>query len=103
MRPDIFQDRKCIHVKLDKDVHAELRARLFRHGLSMQEVFDEFAKLFVIDDIKANRIVEQLIKKKVQDAIEGKPRPKRGERRVNELDHDVLYDLIEEENPDEIT
>jgi len=94
MRTDLFQDRKCVHVKLDKDVHASLRAKLFQHNLSMQEVFDEFAKLFVTEDSRANRIVEQLVMRKVKEAIEGKP--KKLDRSVNELDHDTLYDLIEE-------
>ena len=96
MRADLFQDKKCIHVKLDKNVHAELRSRLFKHNLSMQEVFDEFAKLFVSDDNKATRIVENLVQRKLKEAIEGLSRPKRSERSFNELDHDALYDLIDE-------
>lgn len=94
MRTDLFQDRKCIHVKLDKGVHAALRTRLFQHNLSMQEVFDEFAKLIATDDPKAIKIVEQLIMRKIRAEIEGKP--KRHDRSVSELDHDALYDLIEE-------
>ncbi len=96
MRPDLFQDRKCIHVKIDKHVHAELRSRLFKHNLSMQEVFDEFAKLFVSDDAKANRIVEQLVARKLKDAIAGLSEPKRHDRKFDELDHDALYSLIDE-------
>jgi|SRR6478735_9601550 len=97
MRPDLFQDRKCIHVKIDKHVHAELRSRLFRHNLSMQEVFDEFAKLFVSDDVKANRIVENLVKRKLKETIEALSEPKqRRDRSFNDLDHDALYDLIDE-------
>jgi hypothetical protein len=95
MRTDLLQDRKCVHVKLDKDVHAALRARLFQHNLSMQEVFDEFAKLIASDDSRAQRIVEQLVMRKVKEAIEGKPK-RQHTRSVNELDHDALYDLIEE-------
>jgi hypothetical protein len=94
MRPDILQDRKCIHVKLDKDVHAALRAKLFKHNLSMQEVLDEFSKLVASGDGRAEKIIEALVKRKVREALEGLP--KRRERNVNELDHDTLYDLIEE-------
>lgn len=101
MRTDLLQDRKCVHVKLDKEVHAALRARLFQHNLSMQEVFDEFAKLIATDDRSANRIVENLVMRKVKEAIEGKPKRQR-DRSVGELDHDTLYDLIEEgKDPDE--
>lgn len=101
MRTDLLQDRKCVHVKLDKEVHAALRAKLFQHNLSMQEVFDEFAKLFAGDDRRAESIVENLVKRKVKEAIEGKPKRPR-DRSVGELDHDALYDLIEDSNdPDE--
>lgn len=95
MRTDLLQDRKCVHVKLDKEVHAALRSRLFQHNLSMQEVFDEFAKLVVSEDNRAEKIVERLVMRKVKEAIEGKPKKQR-DRSVNELDHDALYDLIEE-------
>ena len=95
MRTDLLQDRKCVHVKLDKDIHAALRARLLQHNLSMQEVFDEFAKLIVSDDGRAEKIVKHLVMRKVKEAIEGKPKRQR-DRSVNELDHDALYDLIEE-------
>lgn len=89
-----------MHVKLDKAVHAALRAKLFQHNLSMQEVFDEFAKLVAADDRAAERIVENLVMRKVREAIDGKP--KRRDRSVSELDHDTLYDLIEEgTDPDE--
>lgn len=95
MRTDLLQDRKCVHVKLDKEVHASLRAKLFQHNLSMQELFDEFAKLVASDDHKAGVIVERLVMRKVKEAIDGKPKKQR-DRSVNELDHDALYDLIEE-------
>lgn len=97
MRTDILQDRKCVHVKLDKEVHAALRGKMFQHNLSMQEVFDEFAKLVVSDDSRATRIVEHLVMRKVKEAIDGKPKKKR-DRGVSELDHDALYDLIEDDN-----
>jgi hypothetical protein len=88
MRTDILQDKKCVHVKLDKDVHAALRTKLFQHNLSMQEVFDEFAKLVASDDRSAERIVENLVMRKVREAIDGKPK-RRSEKTVNELDHDA--------------
>jgi hypothetical protein len=102
MRTDLLQDRKCVHVKLEKDVHAAFRARLFKHGISMQEVFDEFAKLVCSDDSKATKIVEALIMRKIREVIDGAPKKKRrNERKINELDHDALYDLIEGSDPNE--
>lgn len=105
MRTDLLHVRKCIHVQLDKDVHAKLRMRLFEHGLSMQDVFEEFARAFVTDDPKAVRIVEALVMRQVRALLGGKPlkKTKLMERPINELDHDALYSLIEKdgEAPDE--
>lgn len=94
----IFQSRKGIHVELDRETHTALRTKLFPLGLSMQQVFEEFAKRFVADDGKATRIVEAIIERRVRDAAEG---PKQGQPKTkivnaNELDQDVLYKLIDE-------
>lgn len=97
MRADILQDKKCVHIKLDKQVHLALRSKLFHHDISMQEVFDAFAKLLVSEDARANRILEQVIIQKVKDAIEGKPK-KQKDSSINELDHSVLYDLISDKD-----
>lgn len=105
MRTDILQDKKCIHVKLNKDVHVALRSRLFRNNLSMQEVFNEFAKSIVSDETYATKIIENIVMRKVRALIEGRPLRQKSDldQRISELDHDVLYDLIEEgtTDPDE--
>ena len=48
IRTDILHDRKCIHVKLKKDVHLKLREKLFAYQLSIQAVFDEFAHHLIV-------------------------------------------------------
>lgn len=99
MRSDFFQDRKCVHVKIDKDVHAALRARLFQCNISMQEFFDEFAKVFVSDDVRATRVIDQLIERKLRAQLAGESKITFPKRRVNELDHDALYSMIEDGGP----
>ena len=37
MRSDIFEERKSVHIKLDKDVHYAIREKLFRHNITMQD------------------------------------------------------------------
>jgi len=101
VRTDLFQNRKCIHVTMDKEVHSAFRARLFTHNLSMQQVMEEFVKLLVTDDARANRIVENLVLRKVRDQIDGIRKVRLYEKRVGELDHDALYDLINEKQDDE--
>lgn len=95
MRTDLFQDRKCVHVKLEKDTHAAFRTRLFTHNLSMQEVFEAFANLVVRGDSRANKIVENIIVKKVEAQIDGKIKRRRKKEKVSENERDVLYNMIE--------
>lgn len=102
---DFFQDRKGIHVKLERDVHNTLRIKLFQHNLSMQEIFDEFARLYAADDPRASKIVDDLILRKVRAFIENSPayspiknrRTSRVSKTISELDHDMLYNMINEE------
>jgi antitoxin component of RelBE/YafQ-DinJ toxin-antitoxin module len=95
MRADIFQDRKCVHVKLEKETHAAFRARLFRHGISMQEAFDEFAKQVAEGNRSANIIVESLINRKLKEAIEGRvTKTRKRKESLGELDSESIYNLI---------
>ncbi len=93
IKPDLFQSRKGVHIKLDKETHAELRTRLFRHGMTMQEFFDEFARAYVNNDPKAVKFVDSIIIRNVQFHIEGK-KPEKREHVHSELDSETLYDLI---------
>lgn len=94
MRADIFQTKKCVHLKLDKEVHSALRAHLFKHGVSMQDVFDEFARQLVEGKKSASVVLESLISKKLKQVIEGKNRDKNNQK-FSELDVESLYSLID--------
>ena len=37
---NIEHDKKSIHFKLRTDIHAALRTTLFKHNITMQELFD---------------------------------------------------------------
>jgi len=96
IRTDILHDRKCIHVKLKKDVHMKLREKLFHCQLSMQSIFDEFARLVIDEDKRATKIIEDLALRRAQKELE-KPIKKTSSAnniRVNELDHNTLYNMI---------
>jgi len=92
---DIFVDKKSIHFKLDKEVHFALRAKLFKHNITMQELFDEFARLVATDTAKGQSIIESIINKKVKKVLSG-PKPVRRKKKesFNELDSDALYNMI---------
>ena len=93
MRSDIFQARKCVHIKLEKETHAAFRARLFQQNVSMQEAFDEFAKQVAEGTRSANFIIDSIVKRKLREAIEGRT-PKKKYEGFGELDSESLYNLI---------
>lgn len=93
IKPDLFQNRKGVHIKLDKSTHAALRTKLFLHNITMQDFFNEFAKAYVSGDHRATRIIDNMVLRNVQFHIEGK-KEQRNERRISEIDTNTLYDLI---------
>jgi len=95
LRYDIFQDRKSVHIKLTKEAHAALREKLFKHGLTMQDVFEELTNVILSDSTRADKIVQGIIKKKIKSQIEG-PTKKPARRPMDEFDAETLYNLIEE-------
>jgi hypothetical protein len=95
LRYDIFSDKKSIHINLSKEVHAALREKLFRHGISMQDVFCEAAELILSDAVQAQKILDRVAKKRIQRQIEG-IRRKNNTQPVGEFDSETLYNLLEE-------
>jgi len=95
MRHDVFQDRKCVHVKLEKETHAALRTVLFQQGISMQEAFDEFAKQASEGSANGKRIIEAVSERKLREAIDGRMSVRRKRNQgFGELDSEALYNLI---------
>lgn len=97
-RHDVFKSRKCIHIRLTKEVHSGLRAKLFERGLSMQEVVDELSRLIAIDDKRLNKILDEYATRKVKDELNRLKQNKRPQERIGELEQDSLYDLISEDD-----
>lgn len=95
MRTDLLLDKKCVHIKLDKDVHTALRSKLFKYNVSMQDLFNECAHLVAAGSTKGQTIVESIVKRKIQEAISGSKK-KRKELVINEVDTDTLYSMINE-------
>jgi len=100
MRADTFADRKSVHFKLDKEVHLALRARLFQYDISMQELFDEFARLVATDAAKAQSIVNFIISKRIKSTlVNGTKKKKRAYNKketFNDMDTEALYNMINE-------
>ena len=96
MRPDLLDGTKSVHIKLKKEVHAAFRTKLFDRGMSMQEVFDELARLVAVDDRRLTKALDDYAKRRVVDEINRLKQDRRQER-IGELDQDALYDLITDE------
>lgn len=97
MRHDIFESRKCVHIKLPKEIHATLREKLFRHNVTMQDLFQDYAEIIAEDNVRADKTIQRLVSKKMKSMIEGdtKKRENKG-LMMSELDSDTLYNLLEE-------
>lgn len=99
MRPDLFRDKKGIHVKLKKSTHAGFRKVMFEKDLTMQAAIEEFANLVSRGDAKAMGILDRLVLKRLKEEIvkytltEKQP--------VDELDHATLYHLIGDADSEE--
>lgn len=97
---------KAVHVKMDKETHANFKIRTIQHGLSMQEALAEFARLVGSGNVSANNLLSKMIKQQIREELATvglKPFRNRKPRRISELDDDGVYDLINggEEEPDE--
>lgn len=97
MRNDIFVSRKSVHIKLPKELHAILRQKLFKHNLTMQDMFEEYSSILVEDSQRSDKNIQRVVTKKMKAIMEGKGRKKeRKELIMGELDSDTLYNLLEE-------
>jgi len=102
IRPDLYKDRKCIHVMISKEDFAEFRALMFKFGVSMQDAYGAFARS-VIENGTGVKIIEALVRKKLKEAIEReithakKPLIKK----ITEYDHETLYDIINSSEDEE--
>lgn len=84
-----FETKKSVHINLNKTTHAGFRSALFDHDLSMQEVFERFAKLVANGDERAEEIISEAKVLKRNKTIE----------RLNQSEVDNLYDAISHVDP----
>ncbi len=101
MRHDLFFHKKSVHVKLTKEVHTALREKLFKHGITMQDLFHEAAEMVLLEGPKSDKLLEKISKKKLLITLEKVNRQQN--MQLGELDSDTLYNLLEDSNDDETT
>ena len=83
--------KKSVHVNITKSAHSGFRIECFKRGLSMQEVFEEFAQKVALESSDAIRILDDLkVMKENRD---------KSMRKYSKTDIDDIYNVLESENP----
>lgn len=98
MRTDVFFNKKSVHVKLTRETHTLLREKLFRHGITMQDLFQEAAEMAVSEGVRSDKLLEKIAKKKLLASLQ---KIDNGQKTVvGDLDSEMLYNLLEETDDD---
>lgn len=84
-----FALKKTIHVSMSVSSHTGFKIECFKHGLSMQEVIEEFASLVSMGHPDMISILESAAKKKLKNEL----------KKIDEVDTSKIYDILELENP----
>lgn len=96
MRYDIFHGKKSVHVKLTKESHAALREKLFRFGITMQDLFQEATDTVLKEGVHADNMLRKIAKKKMLESLEKIEKSRTPQ--FGQLDSETLYNLLEEQD-----
>ena len=80
----IIDPRKCVHIKIPSELHAEMRVFGLRKKLSLQEMFIEFCQLIVEGDTNLHKKMDDLVKRKKEKRI----------KKLTNQDAESIYDYI---------
>jgi len=80
----VVDPRKCVHIKLPSELHAEIRVIGLRKKLSLQEMLSEFCQLMVDGDDYLERRMDDLVKRKKEKRI----------KKLTTQDAEDIYDYI---------
>lgn len=93
MRYDLFYGKKSVHVKLTKETHAALREKLFRYGITMQDLFQETTDMVLKESASSDNLLHKIAKKKMAATLE--KLDKKNHVHIGEFDTETLYNLLE--------
>ena len=80
----VIDPRKCVHIKLPSELHAQMRIFGFSKKLSLQEMLTEFCQLIVDGDVNLHKRMDDLAKRKKENKI----------KRITNQDAEDIYDFI---------
>ena len=87
----MIHSKKSVHVNISKSAHAAFRIACFERGLSMQEVFEEFAQRVALESNDALGILDELkVIKENRD---------KSSKKYTNADVDDIYAMLESQDP----
>jgi hypothetical protein len=84
-----LEGRKTIHVGINESSHAGFRIQCFKHGLSMQEVFEEFVVRIANEEADSLEFLAELKSDKKSKTV----------KKLKNVDVESIYDMINAESP----
>jgi hypothetical protein len=80
----LLESRKCIHLKLPSDLHADLRVFAFKKKISVQAIFEEFAQQVVSGNLHFEKCVDNLLERKKKKLL----------KKLSAQDNEEIYKYI---------
>ena len=87
----MIHSKKSVHFNITKSAHAGFRIACFQRGLSMQEVFEEFAQRVALESNDALKILDEL--KVIKESRT------KSDKKYTSNDVDDIFNMLEEADP----
>jgi hypothetical protein len=84
-----FVKRKCLHVKLLKDTHSQLRIECFKRQITMQDIFEEVASRIIRQDPDMFEMLDEIAHDKHNKKV----------KQLLETDAKTIFDAIDDNSP----
>jgi len=81
--------RKTVHIGINASSHAGFRIQCFKHGLSMQEVFEEFVVRIASEEPESIAFLAELKSDKKLRIV----------KKLKNIDIESIYEMINDESP----
>lgn len=85
MFDEVLDPKKCVHIKLMNSTHTQFRIESFKQKLTMQDMFEEFARAVVDRDEHAMALIKRAKDKKTRGTI----------KKLQGHELNSMYDIIE--------
>ena len=100
MNASFLQERKCLHVAVNKGDYDVLRAITIARGISLQEFFTGVAQRIARGDHVAMKLLDQIVANKITDEVAriaaGIPKMSSDtSSKIDDVDKDTIFDMLD--------